>query len=332
MSSLPLKKVLPKSGALHPLFGTRLLNVHNFRDPRWQPTDKIDQYYGLTRLYIANKHMKNITSKSIEKELEKKLFDLQKELIASRDILKKALYGDIDRIKSIFMDYKELRRSYQSMPVLQIVESLDNKTFVKRKELDRLINERHRITEAYKTVLLQLAKFQDRVKYIDEKDISEDIMVRDIQVELQNSEIRMRTLRIVNETYRKIIDNLAHDAHYFEPTLKALEDDSAEQTELINHALKLGIPALKTLRNLTQTYIEIEKRDIEDSRVFGLDISTNRQKITANHENKKYIRDDVSLMIFLLQSLIIKLCESFYRMILSWIHLVIIETLQIWFG
>lgn len=82
---------------------------------------------------------------------------LRLEVKEDRDALKTAINGDSQRTKNILQNHKDLQRLFQTMPNYMIVENMDHRTFVKRKELDRLICKRNQMTLKYQTELVGFA-------------------------------------------------------------------------------------------------------------------------------------------------------------------------------
>lgn len=48
---LNCKRVQPKTGDIHRLFGVKSLKRHKIREPKWLAKDKLEQYYALTNLH-----------------------------------------------------------------------------------------------------------------------------------------------------------------------------------------------------------------------------------------------------------------------------------------
>lgn len=84
---------------------------------------------------------------------------LRREVKDDRDKLKIAVYGDVQRTKNILQNHKTLQRLYQYMPAHLIIENMDQRSFVKRKELDRLICKRNQLTKRYEYELVQITVF-----------------------------------------------------------------------------------------------------------------------------------------------------------------------------
>lgn len=79
---------------------------------------------------------------------------LNKEVRLDRENLKVAVVGDRQRKKNILQNHKDLQRLYQHMPSHLIIENIDQRTFVKRKELDRLLDKKKKISKKYETELV----------------------------------------------------------------------------------------------------------------------------------------------------------------------------------
>lgn len=79
---------------------------------------------------------------------------LRSEVKDDRDALKNAVHGNSQRTKNILQNHKDLQRLFQTMPNHMIIENMDHRTFVKRKELDRLISKRNQMTLKYQTELV----------------------------------------------------------------------------------------------------------------------------------------------------------------------------------
>ena len=82
--------------------------------------------------------------------------NVRKGLIEDRDNLKIAIYGDVQRVKNILQNHKDLQRLYQTMPAHMMIDNIDQRTFVKRKELDRLNDRKDKLTKTYEKKLVTI--------------------------------------------------------------------------------------------------------------------------------------------------------------------------------
>lgn len=176
MVEVKIKAVQPKTGKTHRFFGSRFLKLHNMRDPNWTTKDKFTQYQGLTQLHgiaiifltrchkclicvwlsITEKDQKlAVLARTAEMKRRLRLIrSLRLEVREDRDHLKNAVFGNSQRTKNILQNHKDLQRLFQSMPNHMIIENMDHRTFVKRKELDRLICKRNQMTNKYRNELV----------------------------------------------------------------------------------------------------------------------------------------------------------------------------------
>lgn len=70
---LKFKRVQPKTGEIHRLFGVNYLKLHQIREPKWLANDKLGQYYALTNLhgFFLNK-FKNNSLNYLKKSISQK--------------------------------------------------------------------------------------------------------------------------------------------------------------------------------------------------------------------------------------------------------------------
>lgn len=90
------------------------------------------------------------------KKQNRQIIALRQDVKDNREALKLAVFGDTVRSQNILQNHKDLQRLYQSMPNHMIVENMDQRTFVKRKELDRLISQRNKLTLKYEMELVSV--------------------------------------------------------------------------------------------------------------------------------------------------------------------------------
>lgn len=104
-------------------------------------TEKDQKLAALARSAETKKRLRTIQS-------------IRKENSKDRETLKMAIYGDTQRTKNILQNHKDLQRLFQHMPSHMIIENMDQRTFVKRKELDRLVCKRNQLTAKYQYELV----------------------------------------------------------------------------------------------------------------------------------------------------------------------------------
>lgn len=87
-----------------------------------------------------------------------------------------------------------------------IVQRINDRTFMKRKQLDLLKDRKQKLTERYEQRLFEVAALQDRIKYQDTLEPKERHLAKKVEADLKNSETRTRAIMTVNRAYKKIID------------------------------------------------------------------------------------------------------------------------------
>lgn len=167
-------------------------------------------------LIEKDQNLTNLKGIADSRKQIKKLRTLRREVKDVRDKLKVALNGDIQRTKNILQNHKELQRLYTHMPPGMIIDNMDQRTFVKRKELDRLLYRKRQLSKEYKTKLMKFAKAQDRIRFMDVFDLKEDDMGKRLRMELKNSETRMRAIKTISRAYKKIISIMMHVSIHME--------------------------------------------------------------------------------------------------------------------
>lgn len=99
-----------------------------------------------------------------------------------------------------------------------------------------------------------MSKLQDRNKFLDVHEMKDDLISKNLRMQIKNSETRMKAIKTINRAYQKIINTMMHDSLYFEPALNALQEDVREQKDFIDTTIRLGLPALKDLENMSKDY------------------------------------------------------------------------------
>lgn len=71
---------------------------------------------------------------------------------------------------------------------------------------------------------------------------------------IENSNVRLKAIKTINGTYRKMIQVLRHDGIFYEPILRSLSQDIEDQSNFIKHILHLGMPAIAKFKELSEEY------------------------------------------------------------------------------
>lgn len=194
-------------------------------------------------------------NKAFRKTLFKSTRRLRTQCRDGRTKLQNVLVGDnVLNIRNFLINHKDMQRLYQKMPVQLVVDNINQRTFVMRKELDRLSHRLEQLKMAYELKLTERATIENRIKYQNEFILDEEIMMRDFVKDIENSNARLRGIKAVNATYKKIIEVLRHDAIFYEPILRSLCGDIDDQANFIKHILYLGSPAIAKFKQLSEEY------------------------------------------------------------------------------
>lgn len=113
-------------------------------------------------------------------------------------------------------------------------------------------------------------------------------------MDLKNSETRIRAIRKINSTYKKVINQLLHDSLYYQPVLDALQADYKEQTTLVEQTYNIGNPAIKSTKDLERSLKRLEKRTRKDE-MERTEVIDRNKGILKEHPRivKELVRRDV---------------------------------------
>lgn len=147
-----------------------------------------------------------------------------------------------------------MQRLYQKMPVSMVVDNINQRTFILRRERDRLDYRLKQLKETYHLQLLERATIENRIKYQNEFILEEELKVHGFLKNVEKSKIRLKAIKTINSTYQKVIQVLRHDEIFYEPILRSLSKDIDDQANFIKHILYLGTPAIAKYRKLSEEY------------------------------------------------------------------------------
>lgn len=172
-----------------------------------------------------------------------------------------------------------------------------------------------------------MSEEQNRIKYFDRPDYKQQRAGRAARVNIKKSQTRTRSIRVINQAYRKIIDTmlkvmnitiynititsmnfLPKDAIFYGPVLTALEDDIVEQERFINKTILLGIPALENVKHLSDDFEYLNSKIHSELHTRITTLMQHRKLLLANNRRvKELVRQDVSTGIQCLLSINSKL-------------------------
>lgn len=145
-----LKMMRPTMVDNHLLFNAENVAKHNVMDDKWtidtvkHNFERMNALLYTTQAYLAkaNKHS--------FQGLTKRYRELRNEVRDGRNNLNTIIYGSSKlKIRRIFENHKELLRLYIQLPVHQVLDSVLQRTFVLKKERDRLYYRLKGLKEVY---------------------------------------------------------------------------------------------------------------------------------------------------------------------------------------
>ncbi|KAH8278652.1 hypothetical protein KR018_006622 [Drosophila ironensis] len=158
---------------------------------------------------------------------------------------------------------------------------------------------------------------ENRIKYQNEFVLDEELKSRVFLKKIENSHVRLKAIKTINNTYKKIIQVLAHDEIFYEPILRSLGTDMEDQSNFIKHILHLGMPAIAKFKELNEEYRNMEEKSRRNLQsklqmlsslkkprtVSTLNLSViNKPKATPPATDlKRYVRETQSMMILKLE-------------------------------
>lgn len=223
-------------------------------DKRWTPDSLTEQLSKMSTLlkkhvkfYSLEKHVKN-------EKLVRNCHSLAKQCRDGRTVLNRLKEGASQDVRNLLNNHRDMQRLYRDMPLHLVWENIDQRTFLLRKERDRLEYRLEKQKKYYKKLLLEKASLENRIKYTNEFKLNEECHIKNLQKKVENSKVRLKAVRTVNDTYKKIIQILRHDEIFYEPILNSLDRDIEDQSNFIKHILHLGTPAISRFKELSEEY------------------------------------------------------------------------------
>ncbi|KAH8310668.1 hypothetical protein KR044_002459, partial [Drosophila immigrans] len=255
------RPVRPRAMRYHGLFGMSIVRQHLIVDDKWTPESLVEQFSGFTdllsRRVIYNRH----ESKANRKLLLKLSRRLKTQCSDGRIKLQKISSGNNSHaIRNFLINHRDMQRLYQRMPIHMVVDNINQRTFIIRKERDRLEFRLEQRKHEYRELLLDRSEVQNRIKYANEFVRGEELISRVLIKKIENSNVRLKAITTINTTYRKIIQVLLQDEIFYEPILRSLDADMEEQANFIKNILFLGIPAIAKFKELNTEYIQLENK------------------------------------------------------------------------
>ncbi|XP_073819510.1 uncharacterized protein [Musca autumnalis] len=262
------RPVHPRAIRNHGLFETTFLRQHMVIDERWSMGALIDEFQGMADLLSKRMIFKRLENRASRKGLLKSARRLRIQCRDGRTKLQNVLFGDnVLCVRNFLINHKDMQRLYEKMPVHLVVENINQRTFVMRKERDRLMHRLRQLKSDYELKIVQKGEIENRIKYQDEFVLDEELEMREYMKNIENSNTRLRAIKAVNATYKKMIEVLRHDSIFYEPILRSLSEDINDQANFIKHILYLGQPAITKFKQLGLEYRQMEDKSRKSAQI-----------------------------------------------------------------
>lgn len=294
-----MPNVQPKSGKNHAIFGSRFYKHHKISDDKWKADDIIAQYECIASVYQKHHDLERLKQQSEFNAKIEQYAEQTKTVEELRATLKNLQAGDIQRIRNIFADDPEQQLMFSSMNSAEIMDCVEHRLFEKRKALDRLTGEKRRLQHTYEQKLLDLAKLQDRVRYKEGIELPDELRARNLRVELENSNTRMKAYDGLNKDCIEFVETLSRDSLYYQNILDSLHSDVVEQAEIIDATIRLGKPALINMDRFKKEFNDLEAKIDSDARKRLATLTEFKRKLTENEKQlRSLIRKDNDFELF----------------------------------
>ncbi|BFF89572.1 uncharacterized protein DMAD_08305 [Drosophila madeirensis] len=310
------KPVHPRALRFHGFFGMSYVRQHVMVDDRWTPNSLTEQFKGMTDLLARRLVFKSHESKANRLRYFRENKRLKRQCRDGRTKLQNILTNDnTHKIRNFLINHKDMQRLYQKMPIHLVVDNINQRTFVMRKERDRLEFRLDQLKKHYRDLLLRRAVLENRIKYQNEFVLDEELKSRVFLKKIENSNVRIKAIKTINNTYKKMIQVLVHDEIFYEPILRSLSGDMEDQSNFIKHILYLGMPAISKFKELNDEYRHMEDKSrknlqmklqmlasLKKPPVTGSVVHTKvkeEEPLTANL--KRYVRETQSMMVLKLE-------------------------------
>ncbi|XP_030559434.1 uncharacterized protein LOC115761703 [Drosophila novamexicana] len=311
------KPVRPRALKYHGLFGMSIAAQHLIVDDNWSPSSINEQFTNMTELLSRFLIYKRHETKTNHSRLLVESKRLKTQCADGRIKLKNISSGNnAHKIRNFLIKHKEMQRLYQKMPIHLIADNINQRTFVLRKERDRLEDRLTGLKMKFKNLLLSRSKVENLIKYENEFVLEEERLSRVFQKKIENSNMRLKAIRTINITYKKMVQVLLQDEIFYEPILRSLDDDMEDQVNFIKHILYLGMPAIAKFRELNHKFFQLESKSRKNlqAKIKILNsmknpVVTDPAAVKVNEisaDPKRYLRETESMQTLKMQLLSIE--------------------------
>ncbi|XP_034485649.1 ankyrin repeat domain-containing protein 26-like [Drosophila innubila] len=305
------KPVRPRAIRYHGLFGMSIASQHLIVDEKWTPDSLVEQYSGFTDLLSRRVIYKRHETKANRRLLLKQSKRLKMQCSDGRIKLQKISSGNNSHtIRNFLINHRDMQRLYQRMPIYQVVDNINQRTFILRKERDRLEFRLNQRKHEYRELLLDRAEVENRIKYANEFQREEELKSRVLLKKIENSNVRLKAITTINTTYKKIIQVLLQDEIFYEPILRSLDDDMEDQANFIKNILYMGLPAIAKFKELNIEYRQLEyksRKNLQSKMQMlssllkrhtpSVPVHKAKEELTASADPRRYVRETKSMTV-----------------------------------
>ncbi|XP_061396986.1 uncharacterized protein LOC133332619 [Musca vetustissima] len=294
------QRVHPRAIRHHGLLGSGFVQQHMVCDDKWSTKDLRDEFKAMAGCLGKHHVFKTIEKHHQLQHIAKNVQHLRKQCRQGRqELLAIEKLKNRNIIRNLLQDNKEQECLYQDMPVHQVVENIDQRTFVLRKEQDRLRDRKNKLEKQLKELKLKASHLEDRIKFQNIFELQEEKLAKECEKKLSNSQIRLKAIKTINTTYRKVLQVLRHDEMFYDPILQSLCDDINDQRMFIEHILDVGKPALEKLKYLTDYSKEYNDKLRWETQSLIHDIANKHKLLNRSKPNpvERSKQDEATLLV-----------------------------------
>ncbi|XP_037953758.1 uncharacterized protein LOC119683936 [Teleopsis dalmanni] len=306
----PPKPVHPRNIKSHGLFGMTFIQQHMIKDDAWTLDSLIDEFHTMSELLGKRTTYLKMEKRNRWSAAAQKNRRLKNECRAGRANLQRAVNGNFNQIHNIFISHKDMQRLYKSMPEHLVAENINQRTFVLRKERDRLKYRCKNLKVEYKNILYKCYEVLNRIENQEDFRLPEEKKIKSLIRQLENSKIRFKAIKTINSAYKKVIHVLRHDEIFYDPILNSLTDDIDDQATFIKHILHIGSPAITRYRVLNDEYRTLDmkyKKELQQAMhdilnakkpepTAAVAIRRTTMRMSAAPQERRYVRETNRMM------------------------------------
>uniref|UniRef100_A0A1I8PPU7 Uncharacterized protein n=1 Tax=Stomoxys calcitrans TaxID=35570 RepID=A0A1I8PPU7_STOCA len=244
----------------HALLASGYVRQHMILDERWTNSDLIDVYSNMAILLKKHLIFKQLEKKTIIEGIRFKHKDLRQHVQNGRKSLRRSLGEEFEqKLHTILINDKQMQRLYVNMMPQDIEENIKQRTFTMKKEHDRLSLKLGDMKQKLEEALIRSSELQIRVRFQNEYILQEELTIRTLYTAIKNSQTRLKAIKTINTTYKKMLQVMKDEEKFFEPILNSLSKDIEDQQNFIAYVLCVGSPVLDKEKELQQNASKLEE-------------------------------------------------------------------------